>query len=173
MDGSVQGIAPRSCLSARPLQPRRPPGPGQGPPRGGPPIMGPNGRPMSPAGARPPNGGGPPRFYQDGRPMTPTQPFPAPPTGSRSMSPGPGEMPRPLTPGGSSRPSSPSTSNNNNTGRARSNSSNLAQNNRPIVQAGPSPLAPPTGPLPSTPVQANDQLQASSSIGRKPVPGQQ
>lgn len=158
MDGSVTGIAPRTCLSARPLQPRRPPGPGQGPPRGGPPIMGPNGRPMSPAGARPPNGAGPPRFYQDGRPMTPS--------GTRSMSPGPSEMPRPLTPGGSSRPSSPSPS----AGRARSNS------NRPIVQAGPSPLAPPTGPLPSTPVQPNDQPQPQpqpSAIGRKPVPGQQ
>lgn len=166
MDGSVKGIAPRSCLSARPLQPRRPPGPGQGP-RGGPPIMGPNGRPMSPAGARPPNGAAPPRFYQEGRPMTPTQQFPAPPAGSRSMSPGPIDMPRPLTPGGSSRPSSP------NTGRSRSNSSNAMQNNRPVVQAGPSPLAPPTGPLPSTPVQVKDQPELTPSIGRKPIPGQE
>lgn len=169
MDGSVTGIAPRSCLSTRPLQPRRPPGPGQGPPRGGPPIKGPNGRSMSPAGPRPPGGpGGPPRFYHDGRPMTPTQKFPLPPSGSRSMSPGPSDMPRPLTSGGSSRPSSPGP-NNNNSAQSRSNSPNV----RPVVQAGPSPLAPPTGPLPSTPTQANDSPQSESSIGRKPVPGQQ
>ncbi|KAH8698564.1 hypothetical protein BGW36DRAFT_358094 [Talaromyces proteolyticus] len=162
MDGSIRGIAPRSCLSARPLQPRRPPGPGQGP--RGPQYMGPNGRPMSPAGGRGPPSGGPPRFYQDGRPMTPTgqgSQFPIPPPVSRSMSP---DMPRPLTPGGSSRPSSP------NGGRVRSNSS--TQNSRPpIVQAGPSPLAPPTGPLPGPPTQAPERSE--SHIGRKPVPGSQ
>lgn len=194
MDGTIKGIAPRTCLSARPLQPRRPPGGPNGPGPRGPPVMGPNGRPMSPAGGRmgPPPGprGGPPRFYNDGRPMTPTHSgmpnFPAPPGGPRSMSPGPGrgssDMPRPLTPGGS-RPGSPAG------GRSRSNSASVGQmGGRPAVLRGSqSPLAPPTGPLPGPPpvqnpapsgppvpphVHVNGHPQ-SPSIDRKPVPGQQ
>ncbi|EED21490.1 SH3 domain protein [Talaromyces stipitatus ATCC 10500] len=198
MDGSVKGIAPRTCLSARPLQPRRPPGSGgpNGPGPRGPPVMGPNGlngRPMSPAGSGmgppPQMRGAPPRFYNDGRPMTPTgsgmPQFPPPPGTPRSMSPGPGrgsiDVPRPLTPGGS-RPASPAG------GRSRSNSASVAQTGgRPPVHRGSqSPLAPPTGPLPGPPAQpvqtptgppAPPQVQVNgrpeSPIERKPVPGQQ
>ncbi|OXV09771.1 hypothetical protein Egran_02466 [Elaphomyces granulatus] len=108
LDGSKEGVVPRTCLSARPVKPRSP-GPR------GPPMMGPNGRPMSPAGGRfspvpmgpppmrPPVG--PPRFYPDGRPVTPTHHgFPAPPRlqQGRPSSPGPRQFPdfpRPLSPG--------------------------------------------------------------------------
>ncbi|EEA25610.1 hypothetical protein TMatcc_006156 [Talaromyces marneffei ATCC 18224] len=194
MDGSVQGIAPRTCLSARPLQPRRSPGPnGPGGPRG-PPIMAPNGRPMSPAGGRmgppPQMKGAPPRFYNDGRPMTPTgsgmPQFPPPPGTPRAMSPGPGrgvDVPRPLTPGGS-RPASPAG------GRSRSNSASVAQmGGRPAMHRGSqSPLAPPTGPLPGPPMQpvqsptaapaapapqVQNDARPEPAIERKPVPGQQ
>ncbi|KAJ5725506.1 uncharacterized protein N7483_006863 [Penicillium malachiteum] len=128
LDRSKQGVAPRSCLSARPVKPRpRPPAggpPGPGP--RGPPMMGPgpNGRSMSPAGRGPPSGrfypgdvrprspigpgyGGPPppRAYP-GRSMSSSQlpgQFPIP----RAMSPGPRSMspgPRSMSPGPGMRP---------------------------------------------------------------------
>ncbi|KAL1969487.1 hypothetical protein VTN77DRAFT_8925 [Rasamsonia byssochlamydoides] len=172
LDGSRKGIAPRSCLSTHPLQPRSN---GQGP--RGPPIMGPNGRPMSPAGGRKgPGPAGPPRFYQDGRPMTPkSSAFPAPlrPQQGPPMSPvvGPVEIPRPLTPGGSSRsPQSPASSgpagmprpaSPNQRNRSNSTSTN---NGRPNGPPGPSPLAGTPTAGPSSPPQG--------PIERKPVPGQ-
>ncbi|KAJ5985966.1 hypothetical protein N7522_013162 [Penicillium canescens] len=102
LDRSQQGVAPRSCLSARPVMPRPRPPPGSR----GPPIMGPDGRPMAPPGrfypqdARPrspsgPGFAGPPGSYP-GTQMSPVQ-FPAVP---RSMSPGPGRpSPRAMSPG--------------------------------------------------------------------------
>jgi hypothetical protein len=97
LDGSQEGVVPRTCLSARPVKPRAPGSSGHNPSPRDPPKMGPNGRAMSP--------GAPPRFYQDSRSMSPNrQMFPAPPRpqSGRPMSPGPvqfPEVPRPLTPG--------------------------------------------------------------------------
>ncbi|TPX19517.1 hypothetical protein DIZ76_017309 [Coccidioides immitis] len=114
LDRSQQGVAPRTCLSARPVKPRPrngPPGPG---PRGPPPMGGSHGRPMTPASGRnspapgpPPSGPpppGPPRFApeQGSRPASPSsgyRPYHAPnqpmapvrfPDVPRSLSPGPG-----------------------------------------------------------------------------------
>ncbi|KAJ5917384.1 hypothetical protein N7466_010938 [Penicillium verhagenii] len=112
LDRSQQGVAPRTCLSARPVKPRpRPPPGAPGPGPRGPPMMGPNGRPISPAGRGPPSG----RFYptdmrprspggynqrhpQPGRNMSPVGQFPVPRSmspGPRAMSPGPGPGMRP------------------------------------------------------------------------------
>lgn len=75
LDRSQQGVAPRTCLSARPVKPR---------PANGSPRMGPNGRPMTP---------------NDGRPMSPAQSRPMSPAG------GPGARPRsPASSNGPSRP---------------------------------------------------------------------
>ena len=96
MDRSKQGVAPRTCLSTRPVKPRAPQGgprgppppgmrmpPGQmrpmGPPRGAP-------RPMSPAGGR-----------QSPRPY-PNGPFPGPPSGRQSPAPQQSGAPRPMSP---------------------------------------------------------------------------
>ncbi|PGH06706.1 hypothetical protein AJ80_08123 [Polytolypa hystricis UAMH7299] len=122
LDRSQQGVAPRTCLSARPVKPR-PRGPPQGPgPRGPPPPGGPPGRPMSPAGRMPPgpapHPNGPPRFPppQNGPPSSPStgyRPYPAGnqdrpmspvrfPQVPRSLSPGPGgriPQPRSMSPG--------------------------------------------------------------------------
>ncbi|WEW54937.1 hypothetical protein PRK78_000364 [Emydomyces testavorans] len=120
LDRSQQGVAPRTCLSARPVKPRPrnpPPGPG---PRGPPPIGGPHGR-MSPAGGRHSPGpryplNGPPRFapQQNSRPASPGsgyRPYTAPnramspvrfPEVPRSLSPAPGSgapQPRSMSPG--------------------------------------------------------------------------
>ncbi|KAJ5711329.1 hypothetical protein N7488_005485 [Penicillium malachiteum] len=111
LDRSQQGVAPRSCLSARPVKPRPrppaggPPGPG---PHGRPMVSpGPNGRSMSPAGRGPPSG----RFYPgDPRPRSPIGPGPGyggppPPRAypGRSMSasrfPGQFPIPRSMSPG--------------------------------------------------------------------------
>lgn len=123
LDRSQQGVAPRSCLSSRPVKPRpRPPPGAPGPGLRGPPIMGPNGHPMPPGGRGPPSGrfyptdarprspggpgyGGPPRLYPGGpgRSMSPVGHFPVP----RSMSPGPRSMspgPRSMSPGPGMRP---------------------------------------------------------------------
>lgn len=169
MDGSQTGVVPRTCLSARPVKPRRGPPPSgfDGPgPRGPPPMrpdgrpMSPMGRPMSPAG-RPmtPNGrsmspagtgrsmspgpGGPPRFYSAGRPRSPSQPFPAPPRpgqGGRSMSPARGDVPRPMTP--SHEPYHRSASPGLPPQRPRANSAGgaIGNNARTNVAPKPSPL---------------------------------
>lgn len=71
LDRSQQGVTPRSCLSARPVKPRPRPPPGAVPGPRGPPRLGPNGRPISPAG-RVPSGPAAARFYpQDSRPRSP------------------------------------------------------------------------------------------------------
>ena len=120
LDRSQQGVAPRSCLSSRPVKPRARPPPGGGPGPRGSPMMGPHGRPMSPTGRVP---SGPPlssgRFYpQDTRPRSPIGPgYAGPPAprpypghtmspGPRSMSPGPAgqPVPRSMSPGPSARP---------------------------------------------------------------------
>lgn len=185
MDRSQQGVAPRTCLSARPVKPRSRPS-GSGPAlRGPPPMTGPNGRPMSPA-AGPGRPAQSPRFYpQGGRSMSPAGPAHArpprpPPQGrpmspaqfpvSRSMSPGPGFRPPPqrsMSPGpygppGLQKPSAPVSQ------RRRSNSAsgivgNYSRNGPPA----PSPLAglPPRS-------QTSDLGANRGPIERKPVPGQ-
>ncbi|KAI9710857.1 MAG: hypothetical protein M1812_007309 [Candelaria pacifica] len=120
LDRSQQGVAPRTCLSTRPVKPRQG-GPPQGQPRGPPPGMrappqGPsfshaNGaiRPLSPAGGR----GSPDPYGHGSRAMSPAGGRNAPvPFGqpSRPMSPGAGpyaQPPRPLSPGGRARQPQP------------------------------------------------------------------
>ncbi|KAA8651749.1 hypothetical protein EYZ11_000005 [Aspergillus tanneri] len=180
LDRSQQGVAPRSCLSSRPVKPRARPPPGavHGPGPRGPPMMGPNGpipagpqptrfypqegRSRSPAPSHPmspahPGYAGPPRPYQQ-RPMSPAQ-FPVP----RSFSPGPGPrpvVPRSMSPGpygppGLQRPDIPATQ------RQRSNSAGAPASSIPrsTGSPGPSPLAaptpPPTGALPAIPNAAS------------------
>ncbi len=75
LDRSQQGVAPRTCLSARPVKPR---------PANGSPRMGPNGRPMTPNGGRS-------MSPVQGRPMSPAV--------------GPGPRPQsPASSNGASRP---------------------------------------------------------------------
>lgn len=102
LDGSQQGVAPRTCLSSRPVKPRPmgpPPGPA-GPPRQGPP----------PPGSRYSPTGGPPRG-PPGIGMVPRSSSPRPlnPANGRH-SPGPSSytayQPRPLSPASSGRHSS-------------------------------------------------------------------
>ncbi|GAD99837.1 predicted protein [Paecilomyces variotii No. 5] len=185
MDRSQQGVAPRTCLSARPVKPRsRPSGSGPGL-RGPPPMMGPNGRPKSPAGGpgrRPQS----PRFYpQEGRPMSPARPAYAgpprpPPQGrpmspaqfpaSRSMSPGPGFRPPPqrsMSPGpygppGLQKPSAPVSQ------RRRSNSASGIVGN--FSRNGPPSSSPLAGLPPRS--QTPDSMASRGPIDRKPVPGQ-
>ena len=167
LDRSQQGVAPRSCLSSRPVQPRSRPLPGGALGSRGPPMMGPNGR-MPPQSSR---------FYppQDARPSSPARPGyavppypqrPMPtgqfPSAPRSFSPGPGARPMPprsMSPGpygppGMQRPQMLASQ------RPRSGSVGdaLGPNPRMGAQPGPSPLATPTMP-------------PSSGIPRKPVPG--
>ena len=167
LDRSQQGVAPRSCLSSRPVQPRSRPPPGGAPGSRGPSMMGPNVR-MPPQSSR---------FYppQDARPSSPARPGyavppypqrPMPPgqfpSAPRSFSPGPGARPMPprsMSPGpygppGMQRPQMLASQ------RPRSGSVGdaLGPNPRMGAQPGPSPLATPTMP-------------PSSGIPRKPVPG--
>ncbi|KAI9674130.1 MAG: hypothetical protein M1817_001948 [Caeruleum heppii] len=120
LDRSQQGVAPRTCLSTRPVKPRPtnggqqarpghprgapPPGmrvpPQGGPPAGRPPMM----RPMSPAAGGPPrplspaNGRQSPRPYgQPGRPTSPAG-------GRQSPRPYPGQQGRPMSPSASGFP---------------------------------------------------------------------
>ncbi|KAJ5490883.1 hypothetical protein N7539_002450 [Penicillium diatomitis] len=168
MDRSQQGVAPRSCLSARPVKrrPRPPPGAGPGPaPRGPLPPMGPHGRmPGPPPGDRyypqgPPGAANSSRPPYPAGPMPPANGFPAVPRpmspGARSMSPaprsrpGPNPGPRsmspgPYGPGGMQRPAMPVSQ------RQRSNSAgNMA---RPMASAAPlksSPLVATQAPGPA------------------------
>lgn len=198
LDRSQQGVAPRSCLSARPVKPRSRPPPGAR----GPPVMGPNGRmtsghpsgrfypgdarPRSPAGpgyAGPP----PPRPYPQSRSGSPVQfPMPGPMGPSirpvpRSMSPGFGAQPAPRSmspgpygpPGMQRQPVMPVNQ------RQRSNSAgNMSP---PNVGAVPpkssSPLAStePPAPAPSAELPAIPSSSPSSpgsQVNRKPLPSQ-
>ncbi|KAL9009636.1 MAG: hypothetical protein Q9173_005355 [Seirophora scorigena] len=168
LDRSQQGVAPRTCLSARPVKPRPNPN-ARGPvPRGPPPLgmFGPGQqRPMSPASGR----GSPGPFDRAHRDMAPS-PRPT----QRSMSPGPYG-------GGPQRPNMPPPG-----GRRRSNSASEFRERR-ASPPGPSPMNPNAQnilsgiqkvPLQVQAVTAPDQAPpttappASSIPSRKPVPGQ-
>lgn len=196
LDRSQQGVAPRTCLSARPVKPRpRGPPPGSPGPRG-PPMMGPPGsRPMSPANGRMSPGPNGPRYipYQNGRPGSPSTgyrpstsqghpisplQFPQVP---RSLSPGPGGRipaprsmsPGPYGPGGMQRPAIPGSQ------RRRSNSASGAIG-RVHSPPGPSSLRGPVQQS-SQPQPLHPELQAkpvlslaalTRPIERKPLPSQ-
>ncbi|KAI9875664.1 MAG: hypothetical protein M1830_008138 [Pleopsidium flavum] len=165
LDRSQQGVAPRTCLSARPVKPRPA---GAGPPRGPPPpgmrvapvrpVPGTSApRPMSPASGH--NSPGPGPYHRSPRPMSPG-PFANHP---RSMSPGPygGGPQRPIpSPGG----------------RRRSNSASQVRERR-NSPPGPSPMNPNAKSpqrLPTQPTAGSPQPQVLQPIAmpRKPVPGQ-
>ena len=165
LDRSQQGVAPRTCLSTRPVKPRPA---GNGTPRGAPPpnlrkppIQSAAGagapRSMSPAGGR--NSPGPVMYDHSPRSGSPG-PFTKQP---RSMSPGPyggGPQRPPTSPGG----------------RNRSNSASQVRERR-NSPPGPSPMNPHGKSSQRLPIQltaGSPQLQASppTSMLRKPVPGQ-
>ncbi|KAL8799120.1 MAG: hypothetical protein Q9182_006126 [Xanthomendoza sp. 2 TL-2023] len=162
LDRSQQGVAPRTCLSARPVKPR--PNPNvRGPP---PPGMFAPGqpRPMSPNGGR----GFPSPYDRAPRGMSPG-PYP----GQRSMSPGPYG-------GGPQRANMPPPG-----GKRRSNSASEVRERR-MSPPGPSPMNPNAReilsgiqkvPLQQQAVVGPDQAPLSTSPptsvpARKPVPGQ-
>ncbi|KAL2056368.1 hypothetical protein ABVK25_003391 [Lepraria finkii] len=165
LDRSQQGVAPRTCLSARPVKPRPPPG-ARGPsPRGPPPPPGMVGigpqRPSSPASGR----GSPSPYGRTPRPIGPG------PNGSqqRSMSPGPYG-------GGPQRPANIPTPG----GKRRSNSASDVSDRR-MSPPGPSPMNPNIQRVPLQ-QQAVNSPDSASITGRspptsmmpprKPVPGQ-
>ncbi|KAL8810556.1 MAG: hypothetical protein Q9223_006227 [Gallowayella weberi] len=162
LDRSQQGVAPRTCLSARPVKPR--PNPNvRGPP---PPGMFAPGqpRPMSPNGGR----GFPSPYDRAPRGMSPG-PYP----GQRSMSPGPYG-------GGPQRANMPPPG-----GKRRSNSASEVRERR-MSPPGPSPMNPNAReilsgiqkvPLQQQAVVGPDQAPlltppSASVPARKPVPGQ-
>lgn len=151
LDRSQQGVAPRTCLSARPVKPRPPPSGARGPgPRGPPPgMMG----PQSPASAR-----GSQNPHSQGR---------APPKNQkRSMSPGPYG-------GGPQRPAKIPTP-----GEKRRSNSVGEVSSRRNSPPGPSGLNPNVQRVPmqlqavTSPDQALSQSPPQSIMARKPVPGQ-
>ena len=174
LDRSQQGVAPRTCLSARPVKPRPPPGARGGPPPRGPPPPGsmyPNQqpRPSSPAMS----GRGSPSPYDRPRPQGQ----------QRSMSPGP------YGGGPQQRPTNPHPAN-----KRRGNSASQVRE-RHNSPPGPSPMNPnhpDPGPMQGTqrvlmqmqavvppghvlPLQQQQYQTVKSpagSVGRKPVPGQ-
>lgn len=160
LDRSQQGVAPRTCLSARPVKPR--PVADRSPaPRGPPPAAmfgSPVARPTSPAGGR----GSPGPYSRDPRSMSPP-PRPV----QRSMSPGPYG-------GGPERPSMPPPGT-----KRRSNSASQVRERR-NSPPGPSPMNPNANNMQRIPLQlqavtAPGQLIPSSQPPaglRKPVPGQ-
>lgn len=165
LDRSQQGVAPRTCLSARPVKPRPA---GAGPPRGPPPpgmrvpqvrpVPGPSApRPMSPGSGR--NSPGPGSHHRSPRPMSPG-PFA---NQTRSMSPGPygGGPQRPIPPLG---------------GRRRSNSASQVREKR-NSPPGPSPMNPNAKSPQMLPTQSKagspqPQVSQPTSMPRKPVRGQ-
>ncbi|KAL8776283.1 MAG: hypothetical protein Q9213_008325 [Squamulea squamosa] len=168
LDRSQQGVAPRTCLSARPVKPRPNPN-ARGPASRGPPPPGMFSpgqlRPMSPSSGR----GSPSPYDRDPRGMTP-----GPHSGQqRSMSPGPYG-------GGPQRPNIPPPG-----GKRRSNSASDVRERR-MSPPGPSPMNPNAQgilsgvqkvPLQQQAVVGPDQVPLSSSPpasipARKPVPGQ-
>ncbi|KAL8676463.1 MAG: hypothetical protein Q9186_007024 [Xanthomendoza sp. 1 TL-2023] len=162
LDRSQQGVAPRTCLSARPVKPRPYPNV-RGPP---PPGMFAPGqpRPMSPNGGR----GSPSPYDRAPRGMSPG-PYP----GQRSMSPGPYG-------GGPQRANMPPAG-----GKRRSNSASEVRERR-MSPPGPSPMNPNARdilsgiqkvPLQQQAVVGSEQAPRSTSPpasvpARKPVPGQ-
>ncbi|KAI4249418.1 MAG: hypothetical protein L6R42_008999 [Xanthoria sp. 1 TBL-2021] len=167
LDRSQQGVAPRTCLSARPVKPRPNPNARGPPPRGPPPpgmFNSGQQRPMSPSSGR-----GSPSPYDRG----PRGMAPGPHGGQRSMSPGPYG-------GGPQRPNIPPPG-----GRRRSNSASEVRERR-MSPPGPSPMNPNAQgilsgaqkvPLQQQAVVRPDQVPLSSSPpasipARKPVPGQ-
>lgn len=161
LDRSQQGVAPRTCLSTRPVKPR-PAGDGRGPlPRGPPPpgIHGsPQQRPASPADGR----GSPAPYNRAPRPMSP-----GPLRGQRSMSPGP------YGGGPQQRTNIPPP-----VARRRSNSAAEVRERR-NSPPGPSPMNPNAGIIARLPPQlqpASPPRSPSQSppqtLARKPVPGQ-
>ncbi|KAI4109579.1 MAG: hypothetical protein LQ339_001692 [Xanthoria mediterranea] len=167
LDRSQQGVAPRTCLSARPVKPRPNPNARGPPPRGLPPpgMFNPGQqRPMSPSSGR-----GSPSPYD----RTPRGMAPGPAGGQCSMSPGPYG-------GGPQRPHIPPPG-----GRRRSNSASEVRERR-MSPPGPSPMNPNAQgilsgaqkvPSPQQAVVGPDQVPLSSSPpasipARKPVPGQ-
>lgn len=168
LDRSQQGVAPRTCLSARPVKPRPNPN-ARGPaPRGPPPpgMFGPGQqRPMSPSSS---GRGSPGPFDRTPRGMSPG-PHPV----KRSMSPGPYG-------GGPQRPNMPPPG-----GKRRSNSASEFRERR-ASPPGPSPMNPNAQNILSGVQKVPMQLQAitppdqalpmtsqpTSMPTRKPVPGQ-
>lgn len=162
LERSQQGVAPRTCLSARPVKPRPPPGGARGPPGPrGPPLgmMGPGQqRPQSPASGR-----GSPNPHKPGQ-----TPRPYNPVGNqqRSMSPGPYG-------GGPQRPAKIPTPGSKR--RSNSVSEVSSRGNSPL---GPSGLNPNVQRVPmqlqavTSPDQALSQSPPQSMMARKPVPGQ-
>ncbi|MCJ1461766.1 hypothetical protein MMC07_000365 [Pseudocyphellaria aurata] len=159
LDRSQQGVAPRTCLSARPVKPR--PVANRSAPRGPPPSAmfgSPVPRPTSPASGR----GSPGPYSRDPRSMSPV-PRPVP----RSISPGPYG-------GGPERPTIPPSGT-----KRRSNSASQVRERR-NSPPGPSPMNPHVNNVQRIPLQlqavtAPGQLipQSHTPTGlRKPVPGQ-
>lgn len=161
LDRSQQGVAPRTCLSTRPVKPR-PTGNGRGPLPRGPTPLGihgsPQQRPASPANGR----GSPSPYNRAPRPMSP-----ASLRGQRSMSPGP------YGGGPQQRTNIPLPA-----ARRRSNSVAEARERR-NSPPGPSPMNPNAGIIARLP----PQLQPTSpprtpsqspphALTRKPLPGQ-
>lgn len=161
LDRSQQGVAPRTCLSTRPVKPRPA---GSGSPRGAPspnlrkpPILSATGasapRSMSPASGR--NSPGPALYDQSPRPRSPGS-FAKQP---RSMSPGPyggGPHRPPTSPGG----------------RNRSNSASQVRERR-NSPPGPSPMNPNARGPQNLPIQLTPGSPHSQvTMPRKPVPGQ-
>lgn len=159
LDRSQQGVAPRTCLSARPVKPRLPPGSRGAGPRGPPPgMIGPGQqRPQSPASGR-----GSPNPHSQGRAPRPYN------AGSqqRSMSPGPYG-------GGPQRPAKIPTP-----GSKRRSNSVSEVSSRRNSPPGPSGLNPNVQRVPmqlqtlTSPDQALAQSPPQSMMARKPVPGQ-
>ncbi|OAL75055.1 hypothetical protein A7D00_0653 [Trichophyton violaceum] len=179
LDQPQQGVAPRTCLSSRPVRPR-PRGPPQGPGQRTP-IPG----AMPPAGG--PNSPGPnpnsPRFNPpvNSRPASPNagyRPYPPPQNKfneiPRSLSPGPGAgspripqprsmSPGPYGPGGMEKPVMPAAQ------RPRSNSAGVAA--APATPA-PAPAAVSEEPV-VKPEPSRSPPPALGPANRKPVPGQE
>ncbi|KAM5448054.1 hypothetical protein MaudCBS49596_005640 [Microsporum audouinii] len=176
LDQSQQGVAPRTCLSSRPVRPR---------PRGPPGQRAPGPGPMSPAGGH--NSQGPnsnsPRFNPptNGRPASPNagyRPYPPPQNKfndiPRSLSPGPGAgspripqprsmSPGPYGPGGMEKPVMPAAQ------RPRSNSaSQLASPTTPAPASAPASIEPAEKPEPT-----RSPPPSLGPANRKPVPGQE
>ncbi|KAF1816280.1 hypothetical protein P152DRAFT_116627 [Eremomyces bilateralis CBS 781.70] len=179
MNGSKQGVVPRSCLSKTPVKPRAGPPP-NGPPRGPPPqnmrpgpgpIPGPGAFPHPPSGRNSPGRNSPGPF-----PGSPGVPRPLTP-GSGRNSPGPAPSHRPMTPPGGrprGRPQSPGLQHMNQHGpRPRANS-----NAAPFNAYQPRSMSP--GPYGGGPAQQRPQMQTdnrrrsnstSQLAGAAPAPG--
>ena len=167
LDRSQQGVAPRSCLSSRPVQPRSRPPPGGAPGSRGPPMTGPNGRMPTQS----------PRFYppQDARPSSPARPgYAVPPYPQRPMPPGQfPSTPRSFSPGPGARPMPPRSMSPGPYGAPGMQRPQMAASQRPRSGSvgdalGPNPRI---GAQPGPSSLATPMMPPSSGIPRKPVPG--